>query len=265
MNSGVLPEGAPAVIVTGGGSGIGAAIARRLCRNHHVAICGRRAEALESVASETGALALVADMASEQSIRGLIAQVLAEFGRIDGVVLNAGIVKAFSVADMPTEAWRTQIDVNLNGPFILARESLPHLIRQRGAIVSISSVSAKRVGPGLSGYSASKAGLMLLTQSIAFENARFGVRANVICPGWTRSEMADQEMKVLGAGDTDAGYRKISRWLPSRRVAESSEVADVAAWLLSSHASYVNGAVIDVDGGESMLAASLLEFDQATL
>jgi len=75
--------------------------------------------------------------------------------------------------------------------------------------------------------------------------------------------MADREMSALGTGSIDAGYRKISRWVPQRRVAESSEIADVVAWLLSSAASYVNGAVINVDGGESMLAASLLEFDEA--
>ena len=258
-----LTDGAPVVIVTGGGTGIGAAIARHLGRDHRVAICGRRLETLKAISDETGALAVAADMSSEKSIQHFVAQVLAEFGRIDRLVLNAGIVESFSVGDMPTTAWRAQIDVNLNGPFILARECLPQLIRQKGAIVSIASVAAQRVGPGLSAYSASKAGLMLLTQSIAFENARFGVRANVVCPGWTRTEMADREMSALGTGSIDAGYRKISRWVPQRRVAESSEIADVVAWLLSSAASYVNGAVINVDGGESMLAASLLEFDEA--
>jgi meso-butanediol dehydrogenase / (S,S)-butanediol dehydrogenase / diacetyl reductase len=257
-----LDNSTPVVLITGGGSGIGAAIAHRLAGSHRVVICGRRREPLERVALETGALAVTADVSDEGSCSELVNRILEQFGRIDQLVLNAGIVEAANVSTMSVQSWRRQIDVNLNGPFIVAKQCLPHLVARAGAIVAISSIAAQRTGPGLSAYSASKAGLTLLTQSIAFENARFGLRANVVCPGWTRTEMSDREVAILGGGAAVEGYRRVSRWVPQRRVSESREVAELVVWLLSPLASYLNGSVINVDGGESIVCPSLVEFDE---
>lgn len=251
----------PTVLVTGGGSGIGAAVARRLATEYRVAICGRRSEPLERVTADTGGLSIVGDVSVETDVKRIVQTALGSFGHLDNLVLNAGIIRPAPVAEMSLEDWRAQLDVNLTGPFMVAREALPHLIRAKGALVSISSIGAIQVGAGLAAYSASKAGLTLLTQTIAFENARHGIRANVISPGWVRTEMGDMEMRSLADGDADAGYRLVTKLVPQRRPGDPREIAEAVAWLLSPQASYMNGAVVNVDGGAASVCASMTAFD----
>ncbi|PDT81846.1 SDR family NAD(P)-dependent oxidoreductase [Sinorhizobium sp. BJ1] len=258
-----LDEGAPVALVTGGGSGIGAAIATKLSATYRIAICGRRAGALEAVADRTNALALVADIGKPDEAADAVERTVAHFGRLDSLILNAGIVFAASVAEMSLHDWQRQVDVNLTAPFVMSRAAIPHLLPSRGSIVAISSVAGATAGAGLCAYSASKAGLTLLTQTIALEYARYGLRANVIAPGWVRTEMADMEMSALmGGGEPEEGYRRVTRLIPQRRAAECVEIANVAAFLLSPEASYINGAVINVDGGGSVVNTGLVEFDQ---
>ena len=252
----------PVALITGGGTGIGAAVARLLAATHRVVVCGRRAESIDRVAKEIGGLALVADISIEASCRELVQHVTAEYGRLDGLVLNAGIVKAAPVATMTTADWQAQIDTNLTGPFFLARECIPHLIKSKGSLVSVASVSASEVGAGLSAYAASKAGLTLLTQSIAFEYARHGIRANVIAPGWIRTEMGDMEMMTFGNGNLEDAYARVTRFVPQRRPGLATEAASAVVWLLSPAASYVNGAVLNVDGGTSTVSVGLVDFDE---
>jgi meso-butanediol dehydrogenase/(S,S)-butanediol dehydrogenase/diacetyl reductase len=250
----------PVVLVTGGGTGIGAAVATRLSSTHRVVICGRRSEPLARVATTTGALALVGDVSTESDVGAIVREVLEHYRQLDGLVLNAGIVRPSAVAAMTVEDWKAQLDINLTGPFMLAREVLPQLVKAKGAIVSISSIAAIQVGAGLAAYSASKAGLTLLTQTIAFENARYGVRTNVVAPGWTRTEMGDLEMRSF-CEDIEEGYRRVTKLVPQRRAGTADEVSEAVAWLLSPQASYVNGAVINVDGGSATVCAGLTEFD----
>ena len=254
-----------AVLVTGGGTGIGAATARMLAAaGHRVAICGRRAGPLRAVAAETGALDLVCDTADAHQVDKLIGSVTEIFGGLDGLVLNAGIMAPGGVAELSPGDFVKMVSVNLTGAFLVAREALPHLIARRGAIVSVASVAALRAASGMGGYAATKAGLAMLTQSLAVDHAHHGLRANVVCPGWTVTEMADEEMAAFGRDrglDVAAAYRLVTALVPQRRPAHADEVAAVIAWLLSDAASYVNGAVIPVDGSSVAVDAGTVPFD----
>lgn len=243
----------PVAIVTGGGTGIGAASATVLrAQGWDVVICGRRHETLERVARSTGAVPFAADAASEHAVCELVATTVERFGSIDGLVLNAGIVRPGAVSELANEDWDAMIRTNLTGPFLLTKAAMPHLIAAGGAIVGVASAAALRATAGIPGYNATKAGLTMLMQSIAVDYGPLGVRANAVCPGWTRTEMADQEMEDYGAElglERQHAYSVATSFVPTRRPAEALEIGNVVAWLLSDHASYVNAAVIPVDGG----------------
>jgi NAD(P)-dependent dehydrogenase (short-subunit alcohol dehydrogenase family) len=240
-------------IITGGGTGIGAATANVLrSGGWEVVICGRRPEPLQRVAGSTGAIPFVADAASAEDLDRLVGSTLETFGSLDGLVLNAGIVRAGSVGELADDAWDDMVRTNLTGPFRLLRAALPHLVAARGAIVGVGSAAALRATGGIPGYNATKAGLAMLMQSVAVDYGPQGVRANAVCPGWVRTEMADMEMHEIGAG-LGVGYQEAydiaTSFVPTRRAANAVEVARLIAWLLSEQASYINAAVIPVDGG----------------
>ena len=240
-------------IVTGGGTGIGAATTKTLrTQGWDVVICGRRLDPLEAIARETGAIPIVADASSANDLGQLIDRTLDRFGALNGLVLNAGIVRAGPVGSLSDEDWDDMLRTNLTGPFRLARAALPHLLKSRGAIVGVSSIAALRATGDIAGYNATKAGLNMLMQSIAVDYGPQGVRANAVCPGWTRTEMADMEMREYGATlglDADGVFSRATSFVPARRPASAAEIAEAIAWLLCDKSSYVNAAVLPVDGG----------------
>lgn len=250
----------PVALVTGGGSGIGAAIARTLSKDYLVVVCGRRIEPLEIVAHETDGVALQADLSQPEASAAIVHRTIDRFGRLDALVLNAGIVEPAPVTDLPLDSWQRQIMVNLTSPFLTAQAALPCLAQQKGAIVGIASAAARHTGAGLSAYGVSKAGMVRLMQSIAFEMAETGVRANAVSPGWVRTEMGDMEMTAL-CGSPDQGYAQATQHVPQRRAAQPDEIAAVVRFLLSPAASFMTGANVEVDGGSSLVDAGMLAFN----
>ena len=253
-----------AVIVTGAGTGIGAAVARRLARDGaSVVLVGRRRDPIERVAAATGQTFVVADASTEEGVERIVAATVDAHGGIDGLVLNAGVMLPGTVAEASVDDWRATLDVNLTGPFLLARAALPQLLERQGSVVSVASIAALRAGPGMAAYCASKAGLVLLTQCLAVEQGAAGLRANVVAPGWVRTEMADEEMDEFGGPrglDREAAYAEITRNVPARRPATADEAAAAVVWLLSPQAAYVNGSVLTVEGGTSIVDVGTLAF-----
>jgi meso-butanediol dehydrogenase / (S,S)-butanediol dehydrogenase / diacetyl reductase len=254
-----------AVLVTGGGTGIGAAVTATLrAAGDDVAILGRRAEVLAAVAASTGAVDVVCDVSDAGQVEAAVAAVAGRFGRLDGLVLNAGVMIPGGVGDLSVADWDALVATNLTGAFLVARAALPALLRARGAVVSVASVASLRASAEMGGYAVTKAGLVMLTQSLAVDHAHQGLRANAVCPGWTVTEMGDAEMAAFGAprglGVAEA-YELVTSLVPARRPASADEVAAVVAWLLSDAASYVNGAVIPVDGAGMAVDVGTLPYD----
>ncbi|MFH8337472.1 SDR family NAD(P)-dependent oxidoreductase [Streptomyces sp. AM6-12] len=255
------------VIVTGGGTGIGEATARLMCgQGHHVVVSGRRAEPLQRVEREAGALAYPSDIGDPDAAGGLVRATLAAYGRLDGLVLNAGIGRGGSVGDLSLEEWDEVMRTNLTGPLLLLRAAIPHLLETRGSVVAVASVSALRNGTSNAPYATSKAALLQLCRSVAVDYGRRGLRANTVCPSWVRSEMADRRMARFAEetglpGGVEAAYDEATMPVPMGRPGEPHEIAEAISWLLSPAASYVNGAVLTVDGGATALDPGTLAFD----
>jgi NAD(P)-dependent dehydrogenase (short-subunit alcohol dehydrogenase family) len=245
-------ETRPVCIVTGGGTGIGAATARVLAsQGWDVALVGRRRELLEQTAKDVRTaggtpLVVAADMGDAGAPAAIVAAVRDTFGRLDGLVNNAAVIRV-----KPLEAWAVEeldqhLMVNIRGPFLLVQSARP-LLREsdRAAIVNISSSSGSMVRAGQSVYGMTKAALEYLTKAFAAELAPERIRVNSIAPGPVATPIHE-----TWAEDLDAAYEWLAGQVPLGRIAEADELAGWVAWLLGPGSSWVTGATIPVDGGQ---------------
>ena len=262
------------VVITGGGTGIGAAIAERYADDGAtVVIVGRRREPLEDVAARIGATAVVADASDGASARAAVAEVVERFGGVAVLVANAGGHGFAAVGDTSDDDWDAAIKVNLSTAFVMAREALPALLgdgngRSGGEIVVVSSLAGLFAGPSVAGYTVGKHALIGLTRSLARDYSRKGVRVNAVCPGWVRTPMADAEMDEFAShapeiADRAAGYAAVTRDVPLGRPAEPAEIASIVRFLGSSQSSYMTGAVLVADGGAHIVDLPTVAFEHA--
>lgn len=256
------------VVITGGGTGIGAATAERFAaEGAHVVVVGRRREPLEAVARAIGVVPLVADAADTASAKAAVAAVLARFGRLDVLVANAGGHGFATAAETDDAAWDAALRANLTTAFTMARESLPALMEAKGQIVIISSIAGLFAGPSVAGYTVGKHALIGLTRTLARDYGRAGVRVNAVCPGWVQTPMADEEMDEFAAAaglDSRAdGYAAVTADVPLGRPGRPAEIAAIVRFLGSAESSYITGSVIVADGGAHIVDVPTLAFDHA--
>ena len=232
-------------LITGASGGLGAAVARAFAsEGARLVLVGRRQEALRELAGELSAEAVVADVAIASSASAGVERAAQALGGLDTVVAAAAVdCDWVPVGEMTVETWDETLAVNLSGTFYVCRAALPHLVASgNGSIVTLTSVAGYKVWPEDAAYGVSKAGVDLLTRTIAVEYGSKGVRANCISPGVIDGGMTDaitdpEERERLGALHA----------IPRLGLVE--EVAEAAVWLASDASSFTTGSVLRVDGG----------------
>jgi meso-butanediol dehydrogenase / (S,S)-butanediol dehydrogenase / diacetyl reductase len=260
--------GGKVALVTGAGTGIGAAVVRRLAgEGARVVLTGRRVGPLRQTAATLGERGVVVDgdAADRAAAERAVETALDRFGRLDVLVANAGGHRPGTVLDVDDEAWAYTLRTNLNTAFVTARACLPAMMRGGGgSIVVVASIAGLFAGPGIAGYVTTKHALIGLTRSLARDYGRHGIRANALCPGWVRTPMADGEMDELAARDgitREEAYALTSRDTPLGRPGEPEEVAAVVAFLASSEASLMTGSVVVADAGAGAVDLPTIAFD----
>jgi len=252
-------------IVTGGAQGLGEAICHRLAREGaHVAVADLDLDGAQRVAADLAAragrraIAIGVDVTNEAQVEAMVQRTVQEFGRLDILVSNAGILIAEAVDEFPAEKWRAVMNVNLFGYFLCAKHAAPVMKEQRsGVIIQVNSKSGKKGSYKNSAYAASKFGGIGLTQSIALELAEYGVRVNAVCPGnlldsplWVDS-LYGQYAKKWGITEAEVRQRYIDQ-VPMKRGCAYDDVTNVIVFLASDQASYMTGQAINATGGQEM-------------
>jgi 2-hydroxycyclohexanecarboxyl-CoA dehydrogenase len=237
-------------IVTGGGQGIGKAIAGKLAAEGAVVVVTDldEASAKETADALPGAIAIRADVTDRQGVQAMVTRVVEQFGGIDVLVNNAGWDKASSFVDSDPADWDRIIAINLYGVLHTCKAVLPIMAGQGGGTVVNLASDAGRVGSsGEAVYAAAKGGIIAFTKTVAREMARSGINANAVCPGPT-----DTPLFASIGGDNPKLREALIRAIPMRRLAQPTDLANVVAFLASDEAAYVTGQTVSVSGGLTM-------------
>jgi meso-butanediol dehydrogenase/(S,S)-butanediol dehydrogenase/diacetyl reductase len=253
-------------LITGGGTGIGAAIAERFVADGaKVCIIGRRQEMLDKVAQSLplGTVKTYSgDVSNYDDVRRMVETTLTFGGRLDVLVNNAAMDQdpPASVIDIDIDLWQKVISVNLTGPFLLMKASIPHMIKGGGgSVINISSLAGLRCIPNMPAYCSSKGGLINLTQQVALDYGPFKVRCNVICPGAVRTAMYEAAMSHFTEKlsiDLNGVLAVFTKDVPLRRVAAPHEISGICSYLASDDSSFMTGAVLVMDGGTAIADVS---------
>ncbi len=236
-------------IVTGAGRGIGRAIALTLAQSGAQVVVNysRSAEAAEEVVAQIAAnggeaVAAQGDVADAAQVDALVNVAVERFGRVDILVNNAGITRDKLILRMSEADWDAVLDTNLKGAFLCCKAVAPRMVKQKsGVIINVGSVNGKVGAAGQANYSASKAGLIGLTKSLAKELGSRNIRVNAVSPGFIETDMTDA-LK-------DEQRQAVIKQVPLGRLGTGDDVAQVVAFLCSDAAAYIQGEVIAVDGG----------------
>ncbi len=248
--------------ITGGGRGIGRAIALAFAREGaRVAVAARTRAQVEAVAEEVrasgrDALALSCDVTDAQSVRHAVAATLERWKRLDILVNNAGAAERVKLVDCDEATWNRTIAVNLTATYLCTRAALPHMLEARyGRIINIASIGARHAVPFAPAYTAAKHGVLGFTRAVALEMAPRGITANAICPGWVETEMAEAAIRqiVEKTGRTrEQARQSIEQMSPQRRMVQPEEVAELAVLLASEESRSITGQGLNICGGSVM-------------
>ncbi len=244
-------------IVTGGGRGIGKAIAQGLAKaGARVAITSRKLNELEAVASEIKAFGgeafpLPSHLGRMEEIQKMVGAVTDRFGRIDILVNNAGTSPAMgTVLDSEERLWETIMNLNLKGVYFTSQAVAKVMKKQGGGkIINIASIDGFRPEPGVSIYSVSKAGVRMITRCFAVELAPFNIQVNTIAPGPISTKMLDSHWFHLPPEEARKGKEAMAQVTPMRRIGEPDDIAGAAVYLASDASAYTTGTEIVIDGG----------------
>ncbi len=245
-------------IVTGGGSGLGRAITLRYASEGARVIAAdiNEAGAQETVrlAREAGAeanqvVARALDVTDERACAAAVDATMAQCGKLDLMIANAGIGTFGPIATLDLADWRRVLEVNLTGVFLCAKYAFRAMQDNGGVILAMASVAGMEGTPNLGAYGPSKAAVIQLVKTLALEGARYNIRANAICPVWTDTPLV--EALVAGSADRQRARERLARMVPLGRLGQPEDVAAVAAFLASDDAAFLTGIAMPVDGGHT--------------